>query len=87
MPGAGEADVSTEPYPDRDAWPGYWRAIRTAGAWMIVIVIVFGIGAFIPRPEGRLPAIAIEMVIGLLIAVIATTFARRVNAWWDRRQS
>ena len=78
--------VSREPYPDREDWPAYWRAIRTAAVWMVVIVILVGGGALVPRPDGLLPRIAMDVLIGLLVVAVATFLVRRVNDWWERRQ-
>jgi hypothetical protein len=76
--------VSRERYPDRDDWPAYWRAMRTAAVWLVVIVIIVGGGTLLPRPDGLLSAIAVEALIGLLVVLVATFLARHVNAWWDR---
>jgi hypothetical protein len=79
--------MSREPYPDRDDWPAYWRAIRTAAVWAVVIVLIVGGGAVLPRPDAPLPAIAVEVLIGVAVVTVATVLARRVNDWWERRAS
>lgn len=78
--------MSREPYPDRDDWPAYWGAIRTAAVWLVVIVVIVGGGALLPRPDGLLPAIAVEVAIGILVVTVATLLVRRVNARRDRRE-
>ena len=74
-------------HPDRAAWSGYWRAIRTAAVWLLVAVVIVGGGALLPRPDGFLPRIAMESLIGLAVAVLATYLARHLNAWWEARHA
>ena len=79
------SERSDPPYPDRDAWPRYWRTIRTAAVWLLVIVVIIGGGALLPRPAELMPQIAVEAAIGALAAVVATFLSNRVNAWWLER--
>jgi hypothetical protein len=74
-------------YPDRQAWPGYWRAIRTAAVWLLVGLVVIGGGAFLPRPDGLLARFVMEALIGLAAIALATFLAARANAWWDRKHA
>ena len=80
------AGPDRERYPDRAAWPGYWRAIRTALAWLVAVVVIIGGGALLPRPDGLAGRVAMEVLIGLVAAGVATFLAARVNAWWDRQR-
>ena len=70
---------------DRATWPAHWRAIRTAAVWLVIVVVIVGGGAFLPRPDALLPRIAMEALIGLAAVVVASSLADRVNAWWERR--
>ena len=70
--------------PDRERWPEYWRMIRTVAVWLVTIVVVVGFGAFLPRPDGVVPGIAVGALIGPAVVVVATTISRRVDAWWER---
>jgi hypothetical protein len=72
---------------DREEWPRYWRAIRTAVVWLLVVVVIVGGGAFLPRPEGVVPRVAMEFLIGFAVVLVATLLAKRVNAWWEERQA
>lgn len=74
-----------DPYPDRDAWAGYWRAIRTAGVWLAVIIVIVGGGSLLPRPDDNLQRIAVDVAIGITTAVVATFLASRVESWWRAR--
>jgi hypothetical protein len=76
-----------EPYPDRAAWPGYWRTIRTATVWLLVAAVIVGGGSFLPRPDELLPRIVVAVVIGFLVVVVAAFLAGRVNAWWQERHT
>jgi hypothetical protein len=82
MPGPDD-----DTYPDREAWPAYWRAIRTAAMWLLVAVVIVGGGAFLPRPEGFMAEIAMDVLIGFCVVVVATFLATRVNAWWQERRA
>lgn len=73
-------------HPDRESWPGYWRTIRTAVVWLLVVVVIVGGGAFLPRPQDVVPRVAMEFVIGFAVVLVATLLAKRVNAWWEERQ-
>jgi len=79
--------VGDDLHPDRDAWPGYWRGIRTAGVWLAVIAVIVGGGSLLPRPDDQLPRIAVDVAIGVVAAVVATFLASRVEAWWGERHS
>lgn len=73
-------------YPDREAWPKHWRAIRTAAVWLLAISAIVGGGALLPPPNGLSLQIAMEVAIGLTAAVVAMFLACRVIAWWGRRR-
>ncbi len=79
--------MGDERHPDRASWPAYWRGIRTATVWSLVIAVIVGGGALLPRPEGLAPGIAIEALIGLVATFLATFLANRVDAWWDARDA
>ncbi len=78
---------SRDGYPDREAWPGYWRAIRTAAVWLLVGVLIVGGGAFLPRPGGLFASFAMELLIGLAAVAVATFLSNRVDAWWRKRRA
>jgi 4-hydroxybenzoate polyprenyltransferase len=73
-------------YPDRDEWPGYWRVIRTAAAWLLVAAVVVGGGTTILRPADDVGGFAVRFAIGVLAALASTSLARLVNDRWDRRR-
>jgi hypothetical protein len=79
--------MATPEYPDRDEWPRYWDTIRAAVVWLLVAVVIVGGGALLPRPDGRMPQIAADVLIGILVLVVATFVATRVNAWWKERRT
>jgi hypothetical protein len=81
------SDRGDDAHPDREAWPGYWRAVRVAVVWLLVAVVIVGGGAFLPRPEGVVPRVAMEFLIGFAVILVATLVAGRVNAWWEARQA
>jgi hypothetical protein len=78
--------VSHEPYPDREDWPAYWRVMRTAAVWLLVIAVIVGGSAYLPRPDGLLPRIAVEVLIAVLVVMVGRFLASRVNAWWESHQ-
>lgn len=80
----GRAD---DTYPDREAWPGYWRAIRSATAWLLAGVVIVGGGPLLPRPDDVLSRVAMEVLIALVAVVVAWFLAARANAWWDERHA
>ena len=82
MAGGDPAD-----YPDRAAWPAYWTAIRTAIVWVLAAVVIICGGTLLPRPDGLAARLAMEALIGLILGVVGTFLAARVNAWWERRRS
>ncbi len=81
------SDQGHDAHSDREAWPGYWRAIRVASVWLLVVVVIVGGGTFLPRPDGVLPRVAMEFLIGFAVILLATLLASRVNAWWEERRA
>lgn len=77
--------MDDEPYPDRDAWPGYWRAIRTFAAWAAASILVIGGSSFITRPEELIPRLAFDALTGVCLLAVGTAAARWLNAWWETR--
>ena len=71
-------------HPDRERWPHYWRMVRTLAVWLVTIAVVVGFGALQPRPDGAAPVIAVDVLIGLAVLLIATVVSGRVEAWWER---
>ena len=78
--------ASREPYPDREDWPVYWRAMRTAAVWLLVIAVIVGGTTHLPRPDGLLPRIAMDVLIAVLVVTVGRFLASRLNAWWETRQ-
>ncbi len=78
---------SGDGYPDREAWPGYWRAVRTAAVWLLVGLVVIGGGTFLPRPDDVLARFVMEALIGLAAVAVATFLSNRVDAWWQKRRA
>lgn len=74
-------------YPDRDEWPRYWDAIRTAAIWLLVAIVIVGGSALLPRPDGLVPQVAVDVAIGIVVIVVATFVASRVTAWWKERRA
>jgi hypothetical protein len=75
-----------DPYPDRDQWPVYWRAIRTAVVWLLTAIVVVGGGITILEPADDLTGLAARFGIGLVAVTVSTWLARLVNDRWDRRR-
>lgn len=77
--------MTSQRSPDRADWPGYWRAIRNGGVMLVTGAIVVAAAAFIPRPDGLIERIAMEVVIGAVAVAVAVQVRPRVDAWWERR--
>lgn len=79
--------MTQDAYPDRAEWPRYWRMIRSGVTALVVIVVVVGGAAFLPRPSDPVWRGVTGAAVAIVAALASAAAIRAVNAWWARRSA